>query len=1775
MKKAITRTGLIVFLVFILGMPSLASLSFGMNSCGGDSPRDAPKEKLGIPTASSQQLGSSSSGTEFSPSSDDDPWVKFKVNEGWDLDQYLFKESSPIDFFIDIDDFALDPNFTYTTLPLTLAVWDVDYYAPVEPPERDLVKINGHPLGYLTGANGQWSTVTFYVYPSFMVEGSNHIQVFIDELGDDWAVEVDWAELKIPFNIKVTKIEITEDIDIKKGTTDVLITGPIWEKRFDASGKLIDVPGVGGDTKRDYPIADWFKNNKFKVKITVDAWPKKPPKLNPFIFVYGWTEAWYKERLPGIGVTLHDFSGWEGEYEFDKLPQKVLKTYFEQEFAFLAGPGHIADPQFTTHTLYITYDEPKDNPLANVNDIKRPKEKWLDVATSWAKDAKTDEEVVSKTTRSITYIPKWTYKGHGPFDYVYGVELVEETKNYGSCGSFKEVLQILSGVLGVVVEEEPIEKDLPFLTVPLTALDGNTGNAYENGKNWAQRDRWVFHDHVVGKYKDKYYDPTFRDNIGFVDINKNIYAWGKAEDNGPPPHIDLERGANKAELYREAATNQEEQKWGKWRYKLNTNKMLFEECAPVIMTESIGNFSDYGWDTDSDGLYNLLVVEAWVNIAQAGNYSILGVLHFNGTYISLETQDTCLDTGNQHIRLCFYGEDIYDNLKDGNYNVELHLFDKDGSETGTGSFNTSYYTHTEFQRLALEIVSITDCGRDTDSNSLYNYLTVKLDLNIVRAGNFSMSGILLSNGTYIASVFNSTYLDAGPKTMYFSFDGPVIHSSRANGPYTLKIMLSDGIHGKIETRNTSTYFYTQFESSTATFTGTYSDHGVDTDSDGLFNFLSLSIGVDASATGDYTVSGHLLDSTGEPVTFATNHTCLETGIHNISLSFDGADIFTHAMNGPYTIRDLQLLDSDGKIIDQIDPTYSTGAYSYTAFQRPKASFTGTYSDYGVDTDIGSTYARTYIPHGWIGGGTPMGWHGDDSCWPYTLPFNFPFYGTNYTTIYISSNGLITFLSPDSSYSNSISALAGKLAIAPAWDDWVTDEPNDIYMWQNSTHVGIRWYVRPYGSSIVANFETMLSMNGQIQFNYGYNNGTVSTTIGVSNGAGDILAEDVTNLNNINSIIFTSGDGLFNFLTIQAELNVTKPGNYMLEGALCDANGSLIVSTTTESYFSVGTRLFALDFDGVTICSHGVNGSYNLGSLRLYDENGSIIDADYNVYNTTMYNYTDFQRPVIELTGIFSDYGIDTDTDGFCNYLAVEIDVIVQYSGTYEVNARLTDINGNEIIWASNSTYLNKGTPQTIQLNFDGRYIFGNGVNGPYYVKDLSVYYSDIALYVSDVYTTSAYNYMQFQKSGIIVGTVTDEQAEPIPNALVYVSAVDYKYTNVNGSYKLIVLQTGTYTVEVIPPPELPLLGNSTTIHVTVGQTTILNFVLMGTHDIALTNVSPSKTVVGQGYSTNINVTVANQGDYTEAFNTTVYGDRFFDSFDVWNYTGAWRYYDPDATEGYVSLSDGLLHVSGYGPPYHDGGLTTIKEFNYPIAVETKFRSNSANHSPQLHFGSGIQPCYIATQYDEYSGGWHTGYADTTGFHDIVWGTSIDVGTWYTLRLLVNETNFKVYLDDVLRVDRDWLPPQEYPKTITLASTYGSYGSGDFDWVKIETIIGTKATTLPGGDSTIITFIWNTAGWAKGNYTISAYAWPVPGETETTDNMLSDGWVFVAMVGDVNGDNKVDVKDVYAVAKAFGTSKEGPNPPGRTYEPNCDINDDGKIDIKDYYIVCKHYGETDP
>jgi len=76
------------------------------------------------------------------------------------------------------------------------------------------------------------------------------------------------------------------------------------------------------------------------------------------------------------------------------------------------------------------------------------------------------------------------------------------------------------------------------------------------------------------------------------------------------------------------------------------------------------------------------------------------------------------------------------------------------------------------------------------------------------------------------------------------------------------------------------------------------------------------------------------------------------------------------------------------------------------------------------------------------------------------------------------------------------------------------------------------------------------------------------------------------------------------------------------------------------------------------------------------------------------------------------------------------------------------------------------------------------------------------------------------------------------------------------------------------------------------------------------------------------------------------------------------------------------------------------------------------------------------------------------------------------------------------------------------------------------------------------------------------------ETLIQDNLLVDGWVFVTIQGDVDGDRDVDIFDIVMMASAYGSGEGDP-----AYNPIYDIDGDGDIDIFDIVAAAGNYGES--
>ena len=119
----------------------------------------------------------------------------------------------------------------------------------------------------------------------------------------------------------------------------------------------------------------------------------------------------------------------------------------------------------------------------------------------------------------------------------------------------------------------------------------------------------------------------------------------------------------------------------------------------------------------------------------------------------------------------------------------------------------------------------------------------------------------------------------------------------------------------------------------------------------------------------------------------------------------------------------------------------------------------------------------------------------------------------------------------------------------------------------------------------------------------------------------------------------------------------------------------------------------------------------------------------------------------------------------------------------------------------------------------------------------------------------------------------------------------------------------------------------------------------------------------------------------------------------------------------------------------------------------------------------------------------------------------------------------------------------------------------------DSLFHSENFTLSAGNSTFM-IIWNTMGFAMGNYSLSIYIEPLEGETDLNDNSLSGKWVLISIPGDINGDKTVDIYDAVLLAGCFNYYPYYPH-----WDPNRDINGNGVVDIYDAVILASHFGES--
>jgi PKD repeat protein len=402
-------------------------------------------------------------------------------------------------------------------------------------------------------------------------------------------------------------------------------------------------------------------------------------------------------------------------------------------------------------------------------------------------------------------------------------------------------------------------------------------------------------------------------------------------------------------------------------------------------------------------------------------------------------------------------------------------------------------------------------------------------------------------------------------------------------------------------------------------------------------------------------------------------------------------------------------------------------------------------------------------------------------------------------------------------------------------------------------------------------------------------------------------------------------------------------------------------------------------------------------------------------------------------------------------------------------------------------------------------------------------------------------------------------------------------------------------------------------------------------DVAVTNVVPASSWIYQGFIDNVNVTVANLGNLTETFsvsawyNSTIIGTMPVNNLPhgaqttvdiAWNTTGVPQgNYTITGTaslvpyESYFNTTnnvyvDGTVQVLAL---IHDVAITDVTptlswayvNLTVPINVTASNLGNVSESFSVTAYDNGSAISTIPV----------TNLANgTSTVLTFNWNTSGLAEGKYTISANASTVPFEYntannYLADgdvqILTAIRDveiinvaaasaWSNTWTYQgATVNVTVTAKNDGETTESFYVTayynSNLLGNvSVTNLASGDTIAKVFAWNTTtATPNHNYTISGQASLIPFEFNTTNNVLTDGTLDVRFVGDVNGDGKVDMKDIREAAKAFGSY--GPNyaypgsPPSARWNKDYDITGskylvpDNVIDMRDIRLIAVHFG----
>jgi hypothetical protein len=258
---------------------------------------------------------------------------------------------------------------------------------------------------------------------------------------------------------------------------------------------------------------------------------------------------------------------------------------------------------------------------------------------------------------------------------------------------------------------------------------------------------------------------------------------------------------------------------------------------------------------------------------------------------------------------------VLSGLTPGHYMAQAQITAGIDSAVGSTRFDVT-------STLATFTGIVSDSGVDSNGDGLFDRIALQLGVAVIEAGDYAMIGALEINGKSV-SAGTTLSLDLDSTSVEISFPADVIKTYLGeDGPYQIANVKLTQLAGTtdetdrladrlVDLGQTQAYTLSGLQRPITLIPLGLADSATDLDDNGLYDRLTVTFTIDTLTASYYTWSGDVRSTDDQVLGVANSNGNLVAGANSVTLMFDGHDIGSSGVNGPYLIGNVAAYGNNG------------------------------------------------------------------------------------------------------------------------------------------------------------------------------------------------------------------------------------------------------------------------------------------------------------------------------------------------------------------------------------------------------------------------------------------------------------------------------------------------------------------------------------------------------------------------------------------------------------------------------------------------------------------------------------------------------------------------------------------------------------------------------------------------------------------------------------------------------------------------------------------------